>query len=493
MSAVISCNSEENEPIYTSYSNTMVRSFSLAADIHVLPNLAYRYFTIDLVGGEIFNPDSLPYGTDISALVPVIKFSSPSSVEITVADKSDGSVLKTIDYLKNEKDSIDFNNDVRMRVVAADGVTTQNYRIEVRVHRVQADSLLWTSLGRRSLPTALPAPTAQKTVQFKGRIYCFTADAQTYNVAVAEAPASEWSIETFSPAGGAMTLSSVTASADTLFALCGSADDAGNMQLAASTDGVAWTLLPDALFSSLVGMWNNTLTGVVNIDGAYLHASYGEGAYAVGDAVDAAFPVSGYSSTVAYADTLYGASQIYFFGGRLADGTYSSRIWAYDGDRWAAITDVGYSGGAGAAVSPREGAMFFSYFQDDYDAATDLFFRKVYYYIVGGRDDTQVYNDLYYTNTIGGYWERAAQGSPLSLSDKWFEPRAFASVCICEESGDEPMASAWQQYSAPDYIRALRSSGEPVPYIYLFGGYDSRKSLIEDVYRGVIRRFTFRP
>ena len=107
------CNSDDDSDlIYTSYTNTMVRTFALSPDITVLTNLAYRYFTIDLVNGRIFNPDSLPYGTDVSALVLDMTFDSPSSVEITVLNKDDGSLLKTIDYLENEDDSIDFNNDV---------------------------------------------------------------------------------------------------------------------------------------------------------------------------------------------------------------------------------------------------------------------------------------------------------------------------------------------------------------------------------------------
>ena len=159
MCGITACNSDEDaDVIYTSYANTMVKTFSMSADIDVLTNLAYRYFTIDLVNGLIYNPDSFPYGTDISALVPDITFASPSSVEITVLDKSDGSLLKTIDYLENENDSIDFNNDVKMKVVAADGVTTQNYRIEVRVHQVQADSLMWATLGKHTLPTEIANP-----------------------------------------------------------------------------------------------------------------------------------------------------------------------------------------------------------------------------------------------------------------------------------------------------------------------------------------------
>lgn len=488
----IACNTEDVGSIYTSYSNTMVRTFAFSSDINVLPNLPYRYFTIDLVEGRIFNPDSFPYGTDISALVPDITFSSPSSVEITVRDKSDtANVLKTIDYLKNDNDSIDFNNDVRMRVVASDGITVQNYRIDVRVHQVQADSLMWTTLGTHSLPTTLTAPLVQKTVAFRNKIYCFTADTESYNIGTAETPVSEWTTNAFTPCSDTMSIASITASADSLYALCGQPDDDGNLSLAVSSDGITWTARTDIKFSSLIGMWENTLVGLSRTDGEYRHASYSEGAFTASDPIESGFPVSGYSAVVARRDTSYGTSQIYFFGGCTADSSFSSRIWACDGEHWVAIADVGLTGGEGAAITPREGALFFSYYQDEYDPAEDLFHRKVYYYIIGGRDASGLRNDLYYTNTIGGYWEQAAQGSPLSLTSAGFTPRAFASVLVETENNATTISSEWKMLDVPDYFRTVRSENETVPYIYVFGGYDRQNALLDEISRGAIRRFTF--
>lgn len=62
----ISCNDAEDEdvPLYSSYSNTMVKSFYLSDDTtSIVDNLSKRFFTIDLVSGNIYNADSLPYGT----------------------------------------------------------------------------------------------------------------------------------------------------------------------------------------------------------------------------------------------------------------------------------------------------------------------------------------------------------------------------------------------------------------------------------------------
>lgn len=491
---LVACNSDDDaDLIYTSNANTMVRTFSLAADIDILTNLSYRYFTIDLVKGQIYNPDSFPYGTDISALVPDITFDNPSSVEIKVLSKDDGSLFKTIDYLEDDSDSIDFNNDVKMKVVAADGVTTQEYRIEVRVHRVQADSLVWATLGAHTLPTLLETPVAQKTVAFGDKAYCFTTDGTAYSLGVSSAPADRWDLYTFAPWGDTLSVSTIVASSDTLFALCGTPDADGNQTLCRSTDGLTWTPVADARFAALIGVWNERLTGVSVTEAGYVHATYEAGTYTAETLVETNFPVSGYSNTIAYSDTSYGTSQIYFFGGRCADNSYSGHIWAYDGVRWAALSKVGIAGGAGAAVSPREGALFFSYYNDEYNAESDYFVRKTYYYILGGKDATGVRNDLYYTNTLGGYWEQAAKGTPLYVSNMGFTSRAFASAYISEESAVIPATSlsTWQWAEMPYLSRVTRSSDEAVPYVYVFGGYDSRNNLIDEICRGVVLRFTF--
>lgn len=488
------CNADDDsDAIYTSYSNTMVRTFALSPDITVLTNLAYRYFTIDLVNGRIYNPDSLPCGTDISALVLDMTFESPSSVEISVLSKDDGSLLKTIDYLENEDDSIDFNNDVKMRVVAADGVTTQDYRIEVRVHRVQADSLVWATLGANTLPTLLADPQMQKTISFSGKAYCFTSDGATYNLATSSAPASEWNVAAFTPWGDTLAVNTLVASADTLFALCGAPDSDGNQQLCRSTDGFVWEPVPGARLSALIGVWEQQLTGVAASASGYLHASYEKGVTTLGAPIDENFPISGFSSTIAYSDPNYGTSQIYFFGGRCVDDSYCGHIWAYDGERWAAISNVGIAGGAGATVSPREGALFFAYYNDEYDAESDYFIRKTYYYILGGRDASGLCNDLYYTNTLGGYWEQAAKGTPLYVTNMGFTPRAFASAYICEETAAATSLSlsSWRWAETPALSRMTRSGDEPVPYVYVFGGYDRSNNLLDEICRGVILRFTF--
>ena len=68
---VTACNSDSPEEfVYESSSSVQVTAFSLKADSKVLDSLENVFFSIDLVKGEIFNADSLPFGKKINKLIP---------------------------------------------------------------------------------------------------------------------------------------------------------------------------------------------------------------------------------------------------------------------------------------------------------------------------------------------------------------------------------------------------------------------------------------
>lgn len=97
----VACNSSsyDNEELILP-SGTAVKSFSLAEDDSVMANLDSVFFTIDLVGGRIFNADSLPYGTKVTGLVPSITtLQTASNVELRVT-RSNGTDT-VYNYLTN--------------------------------------------------------------------------------------------------------------------------------------------------------------------------------------------------------------------------------------------------------------------------------------------------------------------------------------------------------------------------------------------------------
>lgn len=495
----ISCNNseDENEPLYSSMSNTMVRSFYLSDDTaSIVDNLSSRFFTIDLTSGNIYNADSLPYGTDISRLITNMEFVSPSKVEIYVKGKDDSGndITTTINYLETPSDSIDFSGgrgSVTMTIVAADGTTQQDYVIDVRVHQVKADSLIWESLSGTELPVA--NAVAQKTVMKDDLVYCFTLDGNGgYALSKTATPGQgNWQKAAFSGLAG-FDVNSIIVSPEGFYALAGTSD---SKALLTSSDGITWTPVPDgAVFYSLIGMYENTLLGIVKDGGVYKHGFYPQQDELT--AVPADFPVSGFSNTVSYKSD-WGTSQIAFVGGRLSDGhTFSNSVWGFDGENWASLNNI--NGGAGGApLTPREGAMFFSYYTYKYNSALDYYTELLTYFIIGGSDGTNVLNDLYTTTDLGGFWTKAEEGSSLALPDI-LTGRAFASVVVCEETINTRSGRLlWKTVENPLVPRGMRYTKalttEPVPFIYMFGGVNNAGDLYDEVWRGVIRRLTFEP
>lgn len=496
----ISCNDAEDEdvPLYSSYSNTMVKSFYLTDDTaSIVDNLSKRFFTIDLVSGNIYNADSLPYGTDISRLVANMEFSSPSKVEIYIKGKDDSGNEKTttINYLESPSDSIDFSGgrgSVTMTVVAADGTTQRDYVIDVRVHQVKADSLIWENLSGSGLPVS--DAVAQKTLMKDGSVYCFTENKSgEYSLSKTATPGQgNWQKGVISGISD-LDINSIVVSPEGFFALSGTSD---SKALVSSSDGVSWSSVAgSSAFYSLIGMYESTLLGIVKDGSAYKYASYPQ----QGELTDvpADFPVSGFSNTVSYKSN-WGTSQIVFVGGRLSDGhSFSNSVWGFDGENWVSLNNV--NGGAGGApITPREGAMFFTYYTYKYNSSLDYYTELLTYFIIGGSDGTKVLNDIYTTTDLGGFWTKAEDGSSLSLPED-IKGRAFASVVVCEESLNARSSQMpWNVVEGPvvptgmrRYTRALTT--EPVPFIYMFGGVNENGDLYDEVWRGVIIRLTFEP
>ena len=93
----ISCNTTDDEDIsYTISESVRVSAFSLAANDSVLAHLDTVFFTIDLIGGQIYNADSLPVGTDVSALIANISFDNVAQAKVYM-DYGDPAKNDTID------------------------------------------------------------------------------------------------------------------------------------------------------------------------------------------------------------------------------------------------------------------------------------------------------------------------------------------------------------------------------------------------------------
>lgn len=123
-------------------------------------------FTIDHVKGEIFNADSLPYGTNPKNLLCdyTAKNNGMVGIENLVGD--------SVAYLSTT-DSIDFSTPRYLRVYSSDNSVSRRYKVTVNIHQELADSFQWKQLAANS---ELAALSDMKAVVFGGNLHVFGSD-----------------------------------------------------------------------------------------------------------------------------------------------------------------------------------------------------------------------------------------------------------------------------------------------------------------------------
>ncbi len=136
------------------YSDTAIASFSLGTlnrtmwtkssegeDSSYVADLdasGYKFY-IDQLKREIYNPDSLPVGTDVAHVI------------CNVSGKNGGTVIVVHKDVEGEDslayfvstDSIDFTEPREFRVYANDGSAYRSYKVSVNVHKENPDSFNW--------------------------------------------------------------------------------------------------------------------------------------------------------------------------------------------------------------------------------------------------------------------------------------------------------------------------------------------------------------
>ncbi len=119
---------------------------------------------IDNIGkdgvGLIYNPDSLPVGSQLNNILLTISTKNSSTLYLRKIDEAD-----TLYYYHSSTDSVAFvdslGNNVKrhFRVASTSGTNYRDYTVEVRVHNEAADSFTWKALGQ-----VLPAMTSMSGV-----------------------------------------------------------------------------------------------------------------------------------------------------------------------------------------------------------------------------------------------------------------------------------------------------------------------------------------
>ena len=191
------------------------------------------------------------------------------------------------------------------------------------------------------------------------------------------------------------------------------------------------------------------------------------------------------------------AKQVIMAGGRNAEGKLVNTTWAYDGNKWANIS-------TNRRICAAEGMCVVPYYTCSIDSTNwTVKKREVLLAFAGKIDDNTMNRDTYISLDLGFNWRKAGQLLQLPSTI----PGMFgAQVFTCEKTMSTVSRSSdeWREigetalpawYVLP--VAVSRSAQEitewETPYIYMFGGMNSRYTLYNTIWRGAISRLEFKP
>ncbi|MCM1290549.1 MAG: DUF6242 domain-containing protein [Prevotella sp.] len=473
-----SCNSkDEDEPGYTPSSSVAITGFKLKPNKNVMLNLDSVFFSIDLEHGIIYNADSLPMGTPVTKLIPVITYPTECSAA-TIRMTNGAHKQGEINYKENPNDTIDFSGDVTFTLTAQNGIDFRTYRLKVNVHKVKPDSLCFDKQAVSSLPSRLPNPKNQKTVQYRnGVLSMIQENDNSWTIATSSSTA-QWIKTAVSPIFNP-DLRSLTVTDDILYIL----DDNGAMYK--SNDGIAWMSIGKS-WHKILGAYGNDLLGIKSENGKYFHTSL-SGKFPETEVAEN-FPIN-MSSNMLCLTSKFAIDPIGFItGGLSADGSAVNGTWGFDGHSWTQISNNPCPALTDPVVAP-----YFVYKQTSASWIQTEFPVMI---LFGGKlADGSLNNKTYITIDNGVNWVQAPAN--LSLPDI-IPATTQADVAILSFPMQGNLADAWKD--TPNKIRQrlnYKVEGYDIswecPYLYIFGGIDNEGKLNDIVWRGVLARLTFMP
>lgn len=292
-----SCLNNDTEISYSP--DATIKGFELDSVHHV----SYE-FTIDQLKGEIYNIDSMPAHADtIIDRILIKKITTASSV-ITVKS-SDGQR----DSIININDSIDFRGTMetpmKITVWAPDMQNKKDYRISVRVHQQDPDSLNWGTTPMAVAPINGP----QKAIILNDKIIIFSSDNQKiYSSMISDGHT--WTVQSLTGMPTNFKLSSIIAFGEKLYTVT----EIGEVYQSDAA-GLVWSKHEGlsqhkvnsliAIFPTLEGASGSTelgIAGIIDEEGTFKFNRTNSTATlwseSMGESVPEDFPINHYSSDV---------------------------------------------------------------------------------------------------------------------------------------------------------------------------------------------------
>ena len=148
---------------------------------------SYKFY-IDQINHQIYNPDSLPYGTNVKKVLCTI--TSKNSGVVTLKSMISDSL-----FYYNSKDSVDFSVPRTIYVNSLDGTNRVSYTVNVNVHQEKPDSFLWHAT---STMDAFAKAKNMKAFSLNGRIIVFVGyDEEGAIFSCEESNTADWRLETW--------------------------------------------------------------------------------------------------------------------------------------------------------------------------------------------------------------------------------------------------------------------------------------------------------
>lgn len=486
--ALAACNKKDDKekdeelPGYINPTDVAITGFYLHKDTKVLNGLDSVFFSIDLQNAVIFNADSLPKGTDITGLIPVISY--PAEISGALITMEGGTKRQgEIDYIKSPNDSVDFTGTVKIQLTSSAG-NSRLYRLKVNVHTQVPDTLSWGETALSKLPSRMAAPVEQRTVQRPSGLTALLREADgTYTVATTTDPASEpWTKHAltlpFTP-----RVRTLTAAGEQLAIL----DTEGNMYT--SIDAMTWTRQTPR-WDNIIGAFGDVFLGLTSADAGRIIASWPEKYPAVTAPED--FPVAEQTNMYTYQSQWMATPVSVVAGGVTASGTPSSAVWGFDGTRWAALSHDALPHLRGAVLVPYYNAL----------RSGGIWNYKTFAAVLclgGLTDDGEPNRTVYISYDNGATWSEAP--TLLQLPD--YIPGMWQSdAAVIAQQKQADLAQGWAKMeptALPAWYRAegVQTDGYTItwqcPYIYLVGGETPQGALYDTIWRGVLLRLSFVP
>jgi len=326
----------------TNYSDD-ARVYSFAIKSDSVPAFAKQIFTVDQTGGSafhtnglIYNSDSLPFKTKLYGhfrAIPVIRTYSSAAMFFN----------KTI---YRSGDSIDFRSTQIFKNYAENGTDTMSYYVDVRVHKVEPDSIAWQ---RRVYPGSF-TETDQKAVLCNDLVMLFLNNGSNISM-YSTTDAKSWSNETtLSSLPASVSMQNMVVLNDTAIYVASN----GNLYKSdAKSKGTSWS--PVAYSSqhqikTLISAYDHKLFAVTknnsniyfvetSADGKNWSVQNAvtsiEGTNSNGKAANSGFPISNFAAAVITPIT--GTPKLLMVGGIDQTGNTLNSVYSYSGssDSWA--------------------------------------------------------------------------------------------------------------------------------------------------------------